>query len=259
MIGICRLCGQNKKLIKSHIIPKAITKIILYSKHPKKDGARVLVKDELNNINYPKIPTDGYYDPNILCEICDNENLGRLDEYAAEFFKTDFSKFRRDHKGIFYYYDFPADCKTIKLFAISVLWRASISSNPFFSEVNLGPFEDRAKQLIKSNGSPDLSDFEVRLSHYHDISDVNNINSMIRPFQRAKINLSGSQINFYVITLGRIEIGIKVDSQKLFKESQVLFLKEGHNFMLEKSYESRKGRIAITDATEQAIALSRFL
>ncbi len=258
MIGVCRLCDQNKKLIESHIIPGAVTSHILYNRNPKKDGARALVRDEFRNINHPKIPTDGYYDKNILCKECDSDELGKFDDYGARFLRADFSKFRRSRDNIFYYYGFPVDQKRFKLFAISMLWRASISNNEFFSDVALGPFEEMAKEFIKSSGVTYQDVFDVRLSHYYDISGINNISSMIQPFYRAKINLMRIGINFYVITLGKIEIGIKVDSQKLPKGSEVFFLNNENNFMLEKTYESKKGRIAITDATEQANALSRF-
>lgn len=40
------------------------------------------------------------------------------------------------------------DYRLLKLFFVSILWRASLSTHEFYSRISAGPFEDLAKKLI---------------------------------------------------------------------------------------------------------------
>ena len=67
---VCKFCGQEKKLIKAHIIPK---KFYLGLK-----GDRYLCINS-QNCKY-MIQQQGGYDSNILCGDCDNHILGEFDK-----------------------------------------------------------------------------------------------------------------------------------------------------------------------------------
>jgi hypothetical protein len=60
------------------------------------------------------------------------------------------------------------DYKKLKLFFISMIWRASVASHQFFSKVSLGQFEDIAKQHIANSdpgASEDFSTLLAKLDH----------------------------------------------------------------------------------------------
>ena len=47
-----------------------------------------------------------------------------------------------------------------------MVWRASVSSHPFFSKVSLGQFEDIAKQHIANSDPGNSEDFSVTLAKF---------------------------------------------------------------------------------------------
>ena len=49
------------------------------------------------------------------------------------------------------------DYLQLRLFQLSVLWRAGVSSLPFFSDVQLGPFAEELRKLVLA-GEPGLPD-----------------------------------------------------------------------------------------------------
>lgn len=67
---ICKFCGQEKKLIKAHIIPK---KFYLDYKNEQYMGVDALSRKF-------KIQQNGAYDKNILCSDCDGKILGKFDK-----------------------------------------------------------------------------------------------------------------------------------------------------------------------------------
>lgn len=67
---VCKFCGQEKKLIKAHIIPKKFYLGL-------KDDRYLCINSQ--NCKY-MIQQQGGYDSNILCEDCDNHILGEFDK-----------------------------------------------------------------------------------------------------------------------------------------------------------------------------------
>jgi hypothetical protein len=76
---VCQLCGEDKKLIKAHITPKCLNRLIqeLYP-------AEHMIKYFKKPGTHPKRTPTGEYDDSILCAACDNHVLGSLDTYAGE-------------------------------------------------------------------------------------------------------------------------------------------------------------------------------
>jgi len=114
------------------------------------------------NNEYPlktKPRQSGVYEPNILCSTCDNKIFGALETYDSQALyggiditiengAINSSKYIRV-KGL--------DYSKFKLFLLSVLWRASISSLPVFQNVNLGKHEQILRdKLLK--GDPGKSE-----------------------------------------------------------------------------------------------------
>src|SRR5690606_7650725 len=79
MIGPCRLCLEEKELIKrSHIIPNFMYKELVDHKN-----RMILMSLEAGQIERSGFRQSGEFDSDILCADCDNTRLGKLDRYAS--------------------------------------------------------------------------------------------------------------------------------------------------------------------------------
>ncbi len=75
MQGVCKYCGKEKNLIKSHIIPKSFYQIKKWGQISGIDAKKITL-DKVHNQN-------GWKEP-LLCAECDNR-LGFLDKQAYHF------------------------------------------------------------------------------------------------------------------------------------------------------------------------------
>ncbi|MCK4635470.1 MAG: hypothetical protein KAT32_01275 [Candidatus Moranbacteria bacterium] len=106
--------------------------------------------------DYSKIIQTGYFDKNILCKDCDGSVIGKLEDYVSRFFyggRLDISLKKFVKKGkLDVICAENVDYKKIKLFLLSLIWRASISNNKFFSEVKIGAtYEEIMRKFIIEN------------------------------------------------------------------------------------------------------------
>ena len=164
----CRLCLQNKELIKnSHIIPDFLYKDLYDEKH-------TMIRTEGLDVKSARKIQTGEKEGGILCRECDNEILGSLERYAHRVLYT-------DKEGIIAPVVLHPDgkltsnqCDNIdytkfKLFLLSLLWRASISRNPFFSHVDLGPLGEPIRQMLLNSDARGQMDFPCMVSSWrHD-------------------------------------------------------------------------------------------
>ncbi len=127
---------------------------------PKYDGQFIMVGNELKKS--VRRPT-GSYDTTILCDKCDNK-LGKYDQIAIEFCKRiDFaphpSGLASTLSGV--------DHKTLKLFIMSYVWRASITSLFEYNTVNLGEIhEAKIAEMLRNDNPGDIDDYSVLISRF---------------------------------------------------------------------------------------------
>ncbi len=159
-MAICRLCGQERKLIKAHIIPRSLYAPLF------EDGSPVTVYSTKKGA-FPKRARQGIYDNKILCAECDHR-IGNWDNVAQHFLLAPLSKYGDpaviEERGWFEASDF--DYTSLKLFFVALLWRAHTTSHPFFAKVELGPWEEAARQRIISEDPGTVEDFSTLLARY---------------------------------------------------------------------------------------------
>lgn len=165
---ICNLCKEEKTLIEtSHIISDFLHKELydenhrLLKFHPK----------ELTKPN-PKIetPPSATYDGGILCNKCDNEVIGKYETYISNVLKDNlsvknklfFRKIKNIH-GVNILEIENLNYTKTKLFLLSLLWRAHLSSNPEFSSVKLGPYADKIRIQIFNGIASDEEDLQITI------------------------------------------------------------------------------------------------
>ena len=160
--GECKLCRQQKQLIrKSHIYPEFMYNVVFDETH------RTIYQDLKVEDRY-KLYQTGFYDKYILCEYCDNVVLGSLERYGASvLYTTDTAtngvKVSQtiERPGVIIMNVQNIDYKNFKLFVLNLLWKAHISSNPFFKKVSIEELETELRRMLLNGDPGKESDFQV--------------------------------------------------------------------------------------------------
>lgn len=160
-IGICKYCGQEKELIRSHIIPKCFYQL-------KDLGRTTCINAKTQQIDMTH-HQNGWKEY-LLCRKCD-EKLGVLDNYAYKIlfevipnceFKTSSHGLSKECSLKFPDFNY----QKLHKFFISLAWRASISKNHIPS---LGMYEKIALRILK-NEAPDFGTLFLPLVYRRSIN-----------------------------------------------------------------------------------------
>ena len=176
----CKLCGQNKILIKkSHIIPDFMYKGMFDENHklilqPFKQGT--IEKWEV------KKASAGEYEGGLLCAECDNILLGHYFEdyssramYGGQLLADECPTFKKcvSQNGIGFIKCEKLSYHKYKLFLLSILWRASISTRPFFSEIKLKPSHEEAiRKMLLAKNAGEVSKYPIFVLSYANNSNL---------------------------------------------------------------------------------------
>lgn len=196
---ICKLTGLEGKPAKAHIIPESFYLIDKEAKQPLK-----LVTNTAGT--YPKRSWTGVYDETIVTQEGEKRFLD-WDDYAYKLLVEQINTARPlEYKNtvMAYVYD-SFDYDKLKLFFLSVLWRAGVSSHAVFKRVRLGP---HTEILIKAicECRPGNSEFYSTVLAF--FNDDQTWAKIMDPFPERF-----DEIKFYRFYLGNIVAYIKVDKQ----------------------------------------------
>jgi hypothetical protein len=219
---ICCYCRQDKKLIRAHIIPEGFFRRL-------REGQRPL--NILTNTpgEYPKKSPIGVYDRNILCDKCE-KIFGGWDGYAQKLLADEplHGKPIQDGTSWIGWEVSEYDYTRLKLFFISLLWRASVSKHAFYQKINLGSFEEKAKELIAQKNPGTSEEFGVLLAKFD-----HPLGSTILDPHPAKIPKDYCfKVNYYQFYLASYIAYIKVDKRKTPSQMSCLLLKEGQPLII---------------------------
>ncbi len=167
-MGKCKLCKESKELLKkSHIIPDFMYKGLYDEDHKITYATRETFKSNSNKI---KRCSSGEYESQILCADCDNKVIGdSLEDYASKIIYgknlspriAPISKEYEASDGTIFTNITNINYTKFKLFLLSILWRASISSRPFFSDIKLGPHEEVIRNMILKGNPGSYTDYPI--------------------------------------------------------------------------------------------------
>lgn len=193
---VCRRPGcQATQLCDAHIIPAGFARTLSAP-----NGCNIALKAKGSRRAKNQ---HGYFDPAILCVDCDGA-LGKFDEYAINFCKR-LVTMPLDVTGkVLSYPDF--DGETFVKFALAVVWRASISERPEWTEVSLGRYEPLAANILFGDAElGDSGEFEVSMFRYaspdHDA----------RRFIFNPLQIRSGRLNMFVFGAGGFQILVKAD------------------------------------------------
>lgn len=171
MVGICKLCGEEKELCKkSHIIPNFMYKDVYDEKNRMKP---ITISKRV--IEGEKYAQTGVHEGKLLCVDCENKVLGELDRYGSLTLYSGYEltiEPRATASGIKYIKFGDIDYVKFKLFLLSILWRASISNDKWFSEVNLGPHEEIIRRMIYEGDAGRQIDYPIHIMSYRQHSSL---------------------------------------------------------------------------------------
>lgn len=148
MNGICRLCGQQGPLTKSHILPEFVYR-------PAYDNSHTSIVIDLQRSK--KTKRQKGLTQYLLCRSCENR-FSRLEKYFSDIW---FGRKRLrpilltgkmiQIAGIDYF--------RFKLFHLSVVWRAGVASIPEFSNVRLHTQELKLRKRLLDSDPGNQTDY----------------------------------------------------------------------------------------------------
>ena len=163
LMGICKLCGEERTLIRAHIIPLAFHRNLQSGS----EKPPLILGNDPNS--FPRRTPGGLYDEELLCLECERR-FGPWDQYGAECL---LHRFDQDAQGKYWdgelmvYEIYNWDEARLRMFALSLLWRAAVTTNPIFKKVTLGgPYEPRLRERILAGDPGSPKDFSVFLSRW---------------------------------------------------------------------------------------------
>lgn len=158
----CRLCRRARPLRDSHIFPEFLYRAV-YDTSPRR--FEEITFGQNSRVDYHQ---KGLREP-LLCAECE-QLLGSHERYASQLF------FHRDD---FHWvtvgattFISPVKYSSFKLFLLSLLWRAGVSSLPSFREVTLGPHEPRIRAMLLASDPGKPHDYPATLFSFREHADM---------------------------------------------------------------------------------------
>ncbi len=149
----CKLCQTDKPLKNSHIIPEFIYRPLYDEKH--RFHILATMKSTKNAHLQKGIREK------LLCDDCEAK-LSVYERYVSLIFSGAIATTTtRNGKQVILE---GLDYEKFKLFALSVLWRAGISSLPFFKQVSLGPHEEKLRTMILQDNPGEQEEYPFMLA-----------------------------------------------------------------------------------------------
>lgn len=156
MMGTCKLCGEQRQLKKSHIIPRSY-----YRSAKRGQGQLIKIKDDQDTA--PMLINSDPKEP-LLCQDCEQFLSDNYEREGTRLFKP--SRDRRHQvvrmgeyvkfKGFKY--------RLTYLYFLSILWRAAVSRLPQYAGVELAGIEPYVRDCLRRKHL-DLNP-QIRIDHF---------------------------------------------------------------------------------------------
>ncbi len=209
----CKFCHQDRKLVKAHVVPRSFFEI-----NPTELPRLATDKEG----TFPKRAPTGIYDTQLVCETCERL-ISPYDDYALRLLVADREAASQVvYEGQVIAYNYGAyDYQKLKLFFLSLLWRASESSHTFYRLINLGSHKPKIRQAISDSDAGDAGFYSVVLAKFP------------RPYGILDPHTTRFDgINFCQIYLAEYVAYIKVDKRALPESFQGLELHDHRSLIV---------------------------
>ena len=211
----CKLCSLSRKFIRAHAMPEA------FFRELRVDGESPLLVSGVQG-NFPKRAPIGVYDEGILCEMCE-PTFGLVDEYGIDIllkrFNVHFQPLEGDGAMVGFESTTVSPLRLLQ-FLVTVLWRASVSTHPFYSKVKLGPHEGLASAALPAAPEDVSPVFNAVLSRWREEGEKMPTTALLDPRQEKWFG-----VNAYRLYFGEVVAYVKVDSRPFHPRMQAVSLR----------------------------------
>jgi hypothetical protein len=206
--------------------------------------------------DYPRRSPGGLYDEGLLCLPCE-QRFGTWDQYGAECllqrFSVDAHPIYSNGELLVYRVDNWDEAK-LRMFALSLFWRAGVTSNAIFKRVTLGPYEMRLRERVLAGDPGPPDDFSVFLSCWR----VRPANAGIELTQMSPYVWKLVGINMAKIFLGGFVFYIKCDQRPFVAPFPEIILAPGRPiFVIPRQMEGSNDLAALRPAITRYAAYLR--
>lgn len=239
--GLCKFCGKTAPLVKSHIIPEGLywgldqstvtEDIVNKGKIIKAEGEKHRSPVVVSTVpgEFKKRRPEGLYGQ-FLCQTCE-ARFNECDNHAVAVLRDAQPQAQLQ---AWKYENF--DYAKLKLFFISMLWRAAVTKEPFFENVVLEARDlSRIKLLIKKSRPGSWTEYSVLLWRSEEI-----IAKAIIPPEREECE----GLSFIRMYLPGYMAFIKVDHRALPVQFKPWVLNESESWLVSKRDYSTSGEWA---------------
>jgi hypothetical protein len=237
---ICPYCQELKLLADSHIIPMGIWRL-------KDSGTGFLESSSDSDLPPKKIP-NGWYEK-LLCKDCDNE-IGRdFDQYGRDFFASEQKWTVHTLGPVGAKHSFSEindyDYRKLKLFILSVLWRASLAKNPVFSNIKLlARQEARIRDMLKTKDPGVADEFACAIfKYFNDGRDLHKVAFAPRLYK------ANGTVRYAEVQFNEFSCHINVSNQKDTSRYGEAWLKQGEPLQI--IHMSPERKISVSTQTLQ--------
>jgi hypothetical protein len=189
----CLRCGEPPT-IKAHVFPKSAVRAI------RKRGPDTKTKEIYSNRAITAQNQNGIYDPSILCKTCDGR-IGVADKWFIEnleiFHLT--ATERQPYESV----EISFDTHAAVQFAVSIIYRASLSRLDHFSGISLGAYTVAAAEIATGSNQADFGQPLVM------INVLTSTQLDVRQFVFYPVRCSGRNGPYYVFTISGVQFLVK--------------------------------------------------
>lgn len=157
----CAFCDQEKLLRQSHVIPLGIWRL--------KDNDSGFLEVSTESNLKPRRINKGWHQQ-LLCDDCEKYFGREFDDFGRNFFASVSAATPITLGPNAAYFEFAdVDANKLKLFVLSVLWRASVATKEPFAEFKLLPQqEQKLKEMLLHKDAGGTFDFATAIFQYTD-------------------------------------------------------------------------------------------
>jgi hypothetical protein len=189
----CKLCGAPGPLVRAHVTPRSFYEL--------STGPLYVLTNASGK--FTRRSQTGEYDTELVCAACE-ARFAPWDTYGHDLLirSRDTAPPILDGKTTLAWSFKSFDYVKLKLFFLSVLWRAAVSNRDFFAHVDIGPHEDTLRNTILHGDPGDPEFYSVIVARFPAAA------GLLNPHRER-----WEGINFYRLYMREYMVLVKVDSR----------------------------------------------
>ncbi len=155
-LEICKLCGEQKELQRSHVIGKAV-----FSKILREDAVGYAINISIGNNRIRK--SSDTWDTKLLCRDCEQLFNRKFEDYSYHVLRKE-QKDILTKEGLHGIYFSKVNTYRVILYLLSIYWRAGYSTHSAYSNVVINDgISSHLKEVFKDEANLNMRAFSVRV------------------------------------------------------------------------------------------------